>query len=109
MLALGTPAVAAGVAAELPPKRVVSLNLCVDAILLAIAARTQIAALSHHASDPERSTVATQARTFVTTHESAEEVILLRPDLVLGTRHSGLSTRMALTRLGVRVKTYDVA
>ncbi len=107
MAVAGTPLHAAAPGSE-PPRRIVSLNLCIDAILLAVAPREQIVALSHYSLDPQRSTVAALASTFPTTHESAEEVMLLRPDLVLGTRHSALSTRTALTRLGMRVKTYGV-
>jgi iron complex transport system substrate-binding protein len=90
------------------PQRLVSLNLCLDHVLMAIAPRERIIAISHYSSDPQRSTRAALARTFPVTYETAEEVVLLRPDFVLASRHSALATREALRRLGVRVKTYDV-
>jgi iron complex transport system substrate-binding protein len=42
------------------------------------------------------------------THETAEEVIALKPDLVLASRHSALATRNALRRLGIEVALFDV-
>jgi iron complex transport system substrate-binding protein len=94
--------------AQAAPMRVVSLNPCLDTILVNLAPREQIAGLSHWAADPQRSTIASIARTFPMTYETAEEIVLLRPDMVLASRHSSLATRNALQRLGVPVKTYGV-
>ena len=98
----------AGAAAPTPPKRIVSLNPCLDAILVEVADRSQIAALSHYARDPQGSTIAALARTYPQTFESAEEVMMLRPDLVLASRHSSPETRAALERFGVKFELFDV-
>lgn len=90
------------------PRRVASLNACLDAMLVHLADRAQIAALSHYAREPEGSTVAVQARTLPFTWESAEEIIALRPDLVLASQHSALATRNALKRLHVPVERFAV-
>lgn len=90
------------------PKRIVSLNSCLDAMLVHLADRGQIAALSHYARDAQASTVAAQARTLPYTWESAEEVIDLMPDLVLASQHSALATRNALKRLHVPVQRFKV-
>lgn len=90
------------------PRRIVSLNNCLDAMLVHLADRGQIAALSHYARDPRGSTVATQAKTLPFTWESAEEVIALRPDLVLASQHSALATRNALKRLHVPVQRFKL-
>ncbi|MBI1186619.1 MAG: ABC transporter substrate-binding protein, partial [Alphaproteobacteria bacterium] len=74
------------------PRRVVSLNPCLDVILVHIADRTQIAALSHYARDASSSTIADIARTLPFTYESAEEILSLDPDLVLASTHSALAT-----------------
>lgn len=66
------------------PKRVVSLNMCADQLLVPLADPGQIAALTEWASDQDLSSVATRARAFPFTHRTAEEVIALRPDLVIG-------------------------
>ena len=90
------------------PRRIVSLNSCLDAMLVHLADRGQIAALSHYARDAQASTVAAQARTLPYTWESAEEVIDLMPDLVLASQHSALATRNALKRLHVPVQRFKV-
>lgn len=90
------------------PRRIVSLNSCLDAMLVHLADRGQIAALSHYARDARASTVADQARTLPYTGESAEEVIDLMPDLVLASQHSALATRNALKRLHVPVQRFKV-
>lgn len=102
----GALALTAGAAP--PPRRIVSLNSCLDAMLIHLADRGQIAALSHYAREAHSSTVAAQAKTLPYTWESAEEVISLRPDLVLASQHSALATRNALKRLDVPVQRFKV-
>ncbi|HEY3696706.1 ABC transporter substrate-binding protein [Phenylobacterium sp.] len=89
-------------AAAPAPKRIVSLNPCLDVILVHLADRAQIVALSHWSHDPETSSLGPVGRTFPYTYESAEEVVALRPDLVLTGGHSSAASRAALARLGVR-------
>jgi iron complex transport system substrate-binding protein len=103
---LAAPAAHAGDAAA-APARIVSLNPCLDTVLVHVADRSQIAALSHYARQPAGSTIADLAQTLPTTFETAEEVVALRPDLVLASRHSALATRNALARLGVRVELFS--
>ncbi|EJL38222.1 ABC-type Fe3+-hydroxamate transport system, periplasmic component [Caulobacter sp. AP07] len=88
--------------------RVVSLNPCTDAVLVNVADRSQILALSHYARDAQQSTIAGVARTYPITYESAEEVIALRPDVVLTAAHSSLATRAALKRLKIRTELFKV-
>ncbi len=97
-------------AAELgnPPTRIVSLNMCLDSILIDLLPHDRIAALSQYARDPQRSTIADVARHLPITYETAEEVVALRPDLVLTSRHSAIATRNALTRVGIRFELFDV-
>lgn len=90
------------------PRRVVSLNPCLDVILFHVAERSQIAALTHYARDSEASTLARLARDIPITHETAEEVVALRPDLVLMSHHSAPATRHALQRLGIPQAMFDV-
>ena len=91
-----------------PAQHVVSLNPCLDQILVAVADRSQVAALSHYARDPQASSIAEVAKSYPQTFESAEEVMMLRPDLVLASRHSAPATREALTRLGVAYEPFSV-
>ena len=90
------------------PKRIVSLNPCLDVILVEVADRAQIAALSHYAREDYGSTIADIARTLPFTYETAEEVLALRPDLVLTGRHSSLATRNALDRLSIPTALFGV-
>jgi iron complex transport system substrate-binding protein len=90
------------------PMRIVSLNMCVDSILVELVSHDRIAALSHYARDPQRSTISGIAQHLPITYETAEEVVALRPDLVLTSRHSAIATRNALKRVGIRFELFDV-
>lgn len=90
------------------PMRIVSLNMCIDPILVELVPHDRIAALSHYARDPQRSTIAHIAQGLPITYETAEEVVALRPDLVLTSRHSAPATRNALKRVGIRFELLDV-
>lgn len=102
----GALAMTAGAAP--PPKRIVSLNSCLDTMLVHLADHSQIAALSHYAREEHSSTIAAEARTLPFIWESAEETIALQPDLVLASQHSALATRNALKRLHVPVQRFKV-
>ena len=102
VLAAGAAFALAG-AARTPARRVVSLNPCLDAALLAVADPAQVAALSHFSREEGASSIGAAALRFPFVYESAEEVIARSPDLVLASRHSSLATRNALRRLGVPV------
>ena len=99
-------AVVAAAPALAAPQRVVSLNPCLDTEVIYLADRDQIGALSHWADDPNASTIYEMAKGLPVTHETAEEVILVRPDLVLTSRHSSLATRNALARIGVHTELF---
>lgn len=90
------------------PRRVVSLNPCLDAILLAVADPGQIAALSHYSREPSQSAVAAEARRYPFTWGSAEEVVALKPDLVLTSGMGAIALTGVLPRLGVRQASFTV-
>ena len=71
-------------AAPVPRKRIVSLNTCADQYVLALADPAQIAALSPYGHDPELSAAVGKARAFRTLKRPSEEVLALRPDLLIG-------------------------
>jgi iron complex transport system substrate-binding protein len=95
--------------APTPPARIVSLNQCLDAILVELVPTRRIAAVSHYARDPLASPIAALAAHLPITYETAEEIVALRPDLVLASRHSGIATRNALRRVGIHYELFDVA
>ena len=66
------------------PQRIVSLNLCADQLVLALADREQIAGLTRYAGDPQMSAAAASSRGLPILRGSAEEIVAIRPDLVIG-------------------------
>lgn len=70
--------------ASVRPQRIVSLNLCTDQLLLALADREQIAGLTGNARDAEMSANAARARTMPILKASSEQLFALKPDLILG-------------------------
>ncbi|WP_428332319.1 ABC transporter substrate-binding protein [Novosphingobium sp.] len=70
--------------ADAPPRRIVSVNLCTDQYLLALADRSQIAALTSNADKPEMSAAAAQAHGLRLLGQSAEDVLDIAPDLIIG-------------------------
>jgi iron complex transport system substrate-binding protein len=89
------------------PKRIVSLTPCLDAILVHVAERSRIAALSHYTHEPQSSSLGPIGATFPFTYGTAEEIVALRPDLVLSGPYVPAATRGALARLGVRTAMFD--
>lgn len=98
-LLLALPLLLTGAAPAARPQRIVSLNLCADQYLLALADRGQIAALTQFATDPQMSAAAGQARGIRATRGSAEDVLALRPDLVLA---SPWQDKMVMSHLEAR-------
>lgn len=81
-IALALAACALIGAAPERPERIVSLNLCADQYLIALAEPGQIAAVTQFARDPAMSAAARAATRFATTRGTAEEVLVLDPDLI---------------------------
>lgn len=86
-----------------PPKRIVSLNVCTDQMLLDLVARERIAAVSHLAADASVSAAAEQAAGVPTTRGDAEAVLAFDPDLVVTGPFSTPATTALLQRIGRRV------
>lgn len=96
----GTPA--APVAPRDRPQRIVSVNPCADALLRELADPVQIRAISHYSKDPRATSVPLDwAARYPATSGTAEEVLAMRPDLVVAGPHVALSTIAALERLGI--------
>lgn len=91
------------------PRRIVSINPCIDAVLVEVADPGQILAISHYSQDVRATSIPlATARRFVATSGTAEEVVALRPDIVLAGAHVSPSTLAALKRLKVSVQTFTV-
>jgi iron complex transport system substrate-binding protein len=94
--------------AQQKPQRIVSLNLCTDQLLLELVERERIAAVSFLAADPEFSAVAEKAKGVPANRGLAEEIVALKPDLVLAHAYAGRQAVAMLQRLGVRVVEIDL-
>ncbi|HWL57078.1 MAG TPA: ABC transporter substrate-binding protein [Paracoccus sp. (in: a-proteobacteria)] len=99
-IGIAMPALAEG------PERVVSINLCTDQLAMMIAAPGQLVSVSRHALDPSMSAMADEARGLSANSGTAEEIFLLRPDLVLAGSFTNPITLAMLERLGVPVEVF---
>jgi iron complex transport system substrate-binding protein len=94
-------------AAELP--RFASINLCTDQLLMALADPEQILGLSPFARDPVRSWNVAKASRFPLLSGEAEDVLVLKPDVVVAGRYTKRATRELLKQQGLRVVEFSAA
>ncbi|MCB1619311.1 MAG: ABC transporter substrate-binding protein [Thiothrix sp.] len=92
-----------------PPKRIVSINLCADQLLLELADPAQIAALTRLSHEAPASYHLQQARRFPVTQGLAEEILPFQPDLVIAGEYGLTATQALLQKLQVRVETLPIA
>ncbi len=85
------------------PPRVVSMNLCADELVLRLADREQVLAVTYLARDPRGSTVATEAVGVPVTRGLSEEIVALKPDLVIAGAFTTRTTVGMLKRVGFPV------
>ena len=91
------------------PTRVVSMNLCTDQLAMLLAAPGQLASVSYIARDRRASAMADAAMAYPVNHGRAEEIYLLKPDLVIAGAYSTRATTEMLQRLGLRVEVFQPA
>jgi iron complex transport system substrate-binding protein len=94
--------------ADAAPARVVSMNLCTDQLAMMLAAPGQLVSVSHVARDPVSSAMWQEAAAYPANRAQAEEIHLLRPDLVLAGEHDNPATIAMLERLGLRVERFPL-
>lgn len=87
---------------------IVSVNPCADAILVRLVPPERIAAISRYSQDASATSIPLAvARRFRATAGTAEEVVALRPDLVLASSFTPPATRAAFERAGLRTLYLD--
>ena len=86
-----------------PPARVVSINLCTDQLAMLLADPGQVVSVTHLATDPLMSSMATEAAAYPVNRGQAEQVFLLDPDLVLAGTYTQAATVDLLRGLGIEV------
>ena len=74
------------IAAEPPakPRRIVSLNMCTDELVLRLANPEAIASVTWLSQDPRNANMAEAARRIPANHGLVEQVLAFRPDLEIG-------------------------
>ncbi len=88
--------------AEAAPKRVASLNLCTDELLLMLAEPQQIVSVTHLSQQQAETPLWERARRYRRNDGSLQSVAGLRPDLIL-TMGGGARDRAGIAeRLGIR-------
>jgi iron complex transport system substrate-binding protein len=112
-LALGLAPAPSNAAAT--PKRIVSLNLCTDELVLRLADHANIASVTYLSKDPISANAVELATDVPINHGLAEEIIPLNPDLVVAgtfTARTAVAmlkqTRFPVTEFGVARNIADV-
>jgi iron complex transport system substrate-binding protein len=100
MAAACSPPSQAPISVGNPPKRIVSLDYCSDQFVLKLADRDQILALSRDASK-DFSYLAKEATGLATVRAQAEDVMVLRPDLVARSYGGGPGAEAYFARAGL--------
>jgi len=115
VLALGACAPGTAGAPETPARRpvhptLVSLNPCSDAVLAEVADPAQVLAISHYSHDPDSSSMdLATARKYATTSGSLEELLALRPDVVIAGSFVAPQVAGALEAQGIRLLRIPIA
>ncbi len=94
--------------ADEPPRRIVSMNLCADQMVLLLAAPDTVASVSFLTADPAESPVAHLTEGLALNHGQAEEVIALNPDLVVTGRYTTTAAKLLLRRLDYSILELDI-
>lgn len=97
---------AAPAAARQP--RIASINVCTDQLLLALADPEQILGLSPYSRDGARSWAANEAAKYRKLSGEAEDILILKPDVVVGGRFTRRATRELLKDKGLNVVEFDI-
>src|SRR5262245_22912665 len=82
------------------PRRIVSLNMCVDELVLRLADPRNVASVTWLSRDPDNSNVAELAASIPVNHGLAEEIIPLNPDLVIAGIYTARPAVAMLKRTG---------
>jgi len=98
----------AGSAAAEAPRRIVSMNLCADQMVLLLAEPGTVVSVSFLTADPAESPVSHMTDGLTLNHGEAEEVIALNPDLIVTGRFTTGAAKQLLRRLDYPVIEVDI-
>lgn len=95
--------------ADTMPKRVVSVNLCTDQLAMLIAKPEQLISVSYLSIDPNLSAQVDAAKSYTLNHGLAEEIFVLKPDLVVAGDWGADAAIALLERLGTPIVRFPEA
>lgn len=101
-----TPLVAARAA---PAPRVMSLNLCADAYLMAFADKRQVLALTPQSRNADLSPFHMQAHAYPISDGQIESIAALKPDVVIVSSYSDPLRNRLIERLNIKLLVMDAA
>lgn len=85
-----------------PPQRIVSITLAADETLLALIPEERILGVTYLADDLQYSNIVEAARQVRhKVHSNAEQVIALRPDLIIASAYTGATASMLIRETGI--------
>ena len=91
------------------PARVITTNICIDSLVVALIGTKNLIAVSALADDTRYSHISHQVSDLHKVTFNAEAIYALRPSLVLASNFSSAKTKFALEKLGVEVRLIDFA
>jgi iron complex transport system substrate-binding protein len=106
VVTLGGGVAAPALAASLP--RIVSMNVCTDQLLIPLADPEQILGLSRYSRDRFESWAADDAHRYRILSGGAEDILVLRPNVVVASLFDKRSTRELLKQKGLRFAEFAV-
>lgn len=98
----------AATSASARPQRIVSLNMCTDELVLRLADRERIASVTWLSQDPRNANMAEAARRIPANHGLVEQVLALKPDLVVAGAYTTRATVGLLKRVGAPPREFGV-
>src|SRR6202163_3687163 len=108
LFAIAASAMCNGASSAIGLPRVVSMNVCSDQLLLTLADPEQILGLSRYARDGWQSWAADKARNYPILSGGAEDVLVLKPDIVVASLFDKRSTRELLKAKGLHLAEFAV-
>jgi iron complex transport system substrate-binding protein len=88
--------------------RIASMNVCTDQLLIPLADPAQILGLSRFSRDAWQSFAADDARRYPILSGGAEDILVLKPDIVIASLFDKRSTRELLKEKGLRLAEFAV-
>lgn len=91
-------------AAQTPPQRIASVNICIDQLLWELVPHERLVSISYLTADPMWSSIAEQVKDMPVNHGLAEEIVPLKPDIILAGEFDAATAIELLQKLDMRVE-----